>query len=211
MGSSTQNLELYKPDRTDYVSVVTDINLNMEKIDNFAGGVNGKFDNDALKPDNGGTGATDAQSGLNNLINSLYVGGSPPTDDDYMIAQYASGGEIHKVYNRRKFSLVFDYILGKIAKSGEFSSNIAYLRGVLSNQNYVWIVFGAPLGNQVGFVGVLIYASNSWKTLVLGDYRSSGTGPLTLTQINTGNDVNYKLSDGNSTYDCTRVFAIRVQ
>lgn len=36
MGSQTQNLGLYKPDRTDYVSVITDINNNMDILDDAA-------------------------------------------------------------------------------------------------------------------------------------------------------------------------------
>lgn len=36
MGTSTPDLQLYKPDRADFVSVLTDLNANMDKLDAFA-------------------------------------------------------------------------------------------------------------------------------------------------------------------------------
>ena len=38
-GTNTPNLNLYKPNRTDNVSVIADLNDNMDKIDTFAGNV----------------------------------------------------------------------------------------------------------------------------------------------------------------------------
>ena len=38
-GTNTPNLNLYKPSRTDNVSVIADLNDNMDKIDTFAGNV----------------------------------------------------------------------------------------------------------------------------------------------------------------------------
>lgn len=49
MGSSTQHLNLYKPDRTDYVSVITDLNNNFDKIDDFAEDVEGRIPTFAVK------------------------------------------------------------------------------------------------------------------------------------------------------------------
>jgi hypothetical protein len=36
MGTSTPELQLYRPDRFDFVSVLTDLNANMDKLDAFA-------------------------------------------------------------------------------------------------------------------------------------------------------------------------------
>lgn len=61
----------------------------------------------------GGSGKTTLADSANAYINALTEGTSTPTDDDYMITQYASGGTTNTTYHRRKMSTVFEYFKSK--------------------------------------------------------------------------------------------------
>lgn len=54
--------------------------------------------------------------GVSNAINQLSLGSSVPSDADYYISQYASGGTTTTSYHRRPVSALWNYIKGKADK-----------------------------------------------------------------------------------------------
>lgn len=68
-----------------------------------------------LPPSNGGTGKTTLVDSANALINALPTGASVPTDNDYFVSQYASGGTTTTTYHRRPVSALWSYIKDKIS------------------------------------------------------------------------------------------------
>lgn len=68
-----------------------------------------------LSAANGGTGKTSLNDAANALMNSLTEGTSDPTDNDYYISQYASGGTSTTTYHRRPVSKLWNYIKSKLA------------------------------------------------------------------------------------------------
>lgn len=69
--------------------------------------------NPIITVEQGGTGKTTAQDALNVFINALSTGDSTPTDADYFVSQYASGGTTNTTYHRRPFSALWSYIKSK--------------------------------------------------------------------------------------------------
>lgn len=63
----------------------------------------------------GGTGQTSLNSAANSLINSLSVGSTTPTDNDYYITQYIGGGTTTTTYHRRTHLSLWNYIKEKIS------------------------------------------------------------------------------------------------
>ena len=61
----------------------------------------------------GGTGQTTLEAACNSLINGLTTGSSVPTDADYYVCQYASGGTTTTTYHRRPVSKIYEYVQGK--------------------------------------------------------------------------------------------------
>ena len=53
---------------------------------------------------------------LSTMINTLSIGSSTPTDDDYFVSQYAGGGTTTTTYHRRPVKALLEYIKGKLAK-----------------------------------------------------------------------------------------------
>ena len=53
---------------------------------------------------------------LSTMINVLTVGTDTPSDADYYISQYTSGGTTHTTYHRRSISTLWSYIKGKADK-----------------------------------------------------------------------------------------------
>lgn len=62
---------------------------------------------------------------LNTMINTLEVGTSTPTDDDYYIAQYAGGGTSTTTYTRRLHSALWSYIKDKADSVYQVKGNYA--------------------------------------------------------------------------------------
>lgn len=56
-------------------------------------------------------------AGVSALINKLTVSTSDPTDNDYLVAQYAGGGTATTTYHRRPFSKVWNWIKDKVNKN----------------------------------------------------------------------------------------------
>ena len=63
----------------------------------------------------GGTGKTSLNAACNAMINSLPEGTDPPTDNDYIVAQYAGGGTSNTNYYRRKLSKFWDWAKTKVS------------------------------------------------------------------------------------------------
>lgn len=53
---------------------------------------------------------------LSTMINTLSIGSSTPTDDDYFVSQYVGGGTTTTTYHRRPVKALLEYIKGKFAK-----------------------------------------------------------------------------------------------
>lgn len=53
---------------------------------------------------------------LSTMINTLSIGSSTPTDDDYFVSQYVGGGTTTTTYYRRPVKALLEYIKGKLAK-----------------------------------------------------------------------------------------------
>lgn len=53
---------------------------------------------------------------LSTMINTLSIGGSTPTDEDYFVSQYVGGGTTTTSYHRRPVKALLEYIIGKLAK-----------------------------------------------------------------------------------------------
>ena len=62
---------------------------------------------------NGGTGQTTGVDAANYFLNSLSIGTSTPSDNDYYISQYVNGGTTTTTYHRRSMSALYSYIKGK--------------------------------------------------------------------------------------------------
>lgn len=61
---------------------------------------------------------------LSTMINTLSIGSSTPTDDDYFVSQYAGGGTTTTTYHRRPVKALLEYIkkgLAKVATSGSYN------------------------------------------------------------------------------------------
>lgn len=63
----------------------------------------------------GGTGQTTARNAANAFMNALETGSSTPTDADYYISQYVSGGTTNTTYHRRPMSALWSYVNGKVS------------------------------------------------------------------------------------------------
>lgn len=62
----------------------------------------------------GGSGKTTLQDSANAFLNALGTASSTPTDADYYISQYASGGTTTTTYHRRPISALYTYMKGKM-------------------------------------------------------------------------------------------------
>ena len=72
---------------------------------------------DVLPTTKGGTGTNAASKSelTSSLINSLSTESNTPSDADYYVSQYASGGTTTTSYHRRPVSALWNYIKGKIS------------------------------------------------------------------------------------------------
>ena len=92
----------------------------------------------------GGTGQTSLVNSANALINALSTGASAPTDNDYFVSQYASGGTTTTTYHRRPVSALWTYIKGKA------DSVYATKTSVTPVANLATTVAGKPLDATMG-------------------------------------------------------------
>lgn len=136
----------------------------------------------------GGSGKTTLVDSANAYINALTSGSSVPTDDDYMITQYASGGTTTTTYHRRKMSVVWEYFKSKAAsvflqKSGDTMNTDAYLSFPTSNDARQLLIGKSQIKNVV--------PSGGWA-MGTAYFKQDGTTSLgNIGAYGTGDTVNY--------------------
>lgn len=112
---------------------------------------------------------------LSTMINTLSIGGSTPTDDDYFVSQYVGGGTTTTTYHRRPVKALLEYIKGKFAKvaiSGSYND--------LSNK---------PTIPSVGNGTITIKQAGAVKGSFTTNQSGATTIELTDNNTNTWRDV----------------------
>ena len=112
---------------------------------------------------------------LSTMINTLSIGSSTPTDDDYFVSQYAGGGTTTTTYHRRPVKALLEYIRGKFAKvatSGSYND--------LSNK---------PTIPSVGNGTITIKQAGAVKGSFTTNQSGATTIELTDNNTNTWRDV----------------------
>ena len=112
---------------------------------------------------------------LSTMINTLSIGSSTPTDDDYFVSQYAGGGTTTTTYHRRPVKALLEYIKGKFAKvaiSGSYND--------LSNK---------PTIPSVGNGTITIKQAGTVKGSFTTNQSGATTIELTDNNTNTWRDV----------------------
>lgn len=138
---------------------------------------------------NGGTGQTTAQAAANAFINALSAGSETnvPVDNDYFISQYINGGTTTTTYYRRRFSLIWDYINGKI----QSTYNIPNTYRELTNNSFDTAdITEAEIGD------LLVTGSGRFTNGLYGNLTGNVTGNLTGTASRATADA-----DGNTIPD----------
>lgn len=114
---------------------------------------------------------------LDTMINALPVGTDDPTDNDYYVSQYASGGTSNKGYYRRPVSKLWNYIKSKlatVATSGSYSdlSNKPTIGNGKVTVNQNGTTKGTFTMNQTGDTVINLTDSdtntNTWRDVVDG-------------------------------------------
>lgn len=96
--------------RTIQTNLASTTATSFDGTSNITPGVTG-----TLQPTNGGTGQINLNASTNALINSLSIGFDTPTDADYYIVQYVSGGTTTTTYHRKAMSTLWSYVQAKIS------------------------------------------------------------------------------------------------
>lgn len=112
---------------------------------------------------------------LSTMINTLSIGSSTPTDDDYFVSQYVGGGTTTTTYYRRPVKALLEYIKGKLAKvaiSGSYND--------LSNK---------PTIPSVGNGTITIKQAGAVKGSFTTNQSGATTIELTDNNTNTWRDV----------------------
>lgn len=112
---------------------------------------------------------------LSTMINTLSIGSSTPTDDDYFVSQYVGGGTTTTTYYRRPVKALLEYIKGKFAKvatSGSYND--------LSNK---------PTIPSVGNGTITIKQAGAVKGSFTTNQSGATTIELTDNNTNTWRDV----------------------
>lgn len=112
---------------------------------------------------------------LSTMINTLSIGSSTPTDDDYFVSQYVGGGTTTTTYYRRPVKALLEYIKGKLAKvaiSGSYND--------LSNK---------PTIPSVGNGTITIKQAGTVKGSFTTNQSGATTIELTDNNTNTWRDV----------------------
>ena len=112
---------------------------------------------------------------LDTMINALPVGTDDPTDNDYYVSQYASGGTSNTNYYRRPISKLWNYIKSKlatVATSGSYSdlSNKPTIGNGKVTVNQNGTTKGTFTMNQTGDTVINLTDSdtntNTWRDVV---------------------------------------------
>lgn len=130
---------------------------------------------------------------LSTMINTLSIGSSTPTDDDYFVSQYAGGGTTTITYYRRPVKALLEYIKGKLAKvatSGSYDdlSN----KPTIGNGTVTITQGGTSKGtftlNQTGNTTIALTDNNSWRGIQNNLTSTSATDSLSAAQGKVLND-----------------------
>lgn len=130
---------------------------------------------------------------LSTMINTLSIGSSTPTDDDYFVSQYAGGGTTTTTYHRRPVKALLEYIKGKLAKvatSGSYDdlSN----KPTIGNGTVTITQGGTSKGtftlNQTGNTTIALTDNNSWRGIQNNLTSTSTTDSLSAAQGKVLND-----------------------
>lgn len=130
---------------------------------------------------------------LSTMINTLSIGSSTPTDDDYFVSQYAGGGTTTITYHRRPVKALLEYIKGKLAKvatSGSYDdlSN----KPTIGNGTVTITQGGTSKGtftlNQTGNTTIALTDNNSWRGIQNNLTSTSATDSLSAAQGKVLND-----------------------
>lgn len=149
---------------------------------------------------------------LSTMINTLSVGGSTPTDEDYFVSQYVGGGTTTTTYHRRPVKALLEYIKGKLAKvatSGSYNdlSNKPTIPSV-GNGTITIKQAGTSKGtfttNQSGNTTIELTDNNTntWRGIQDNLTSSSTTDSLSAAQGKILNARTYQMRDdviGNTT------------
>lgn len=130
---------------------------------------------------------------LSTMINTLSIGGSTPTDEDYFISQYVGGGTTTTIYHRRPVKALLEYIkkgLAKVATSGSYDdlSN----KPTIGNGTVTITQGGTSKGtftlNQTGNTTIALTDNNSWRGIQNNLTSTSTTDSLSAAQGKVLND-----------------------
>lgn len=130
---------------------------------------------------------------LSTMINTLSIGSSTPTDDDYFVSQYAGGGTTTTTYHRKPVKALLEYIKGKLAKvatSGSYDdlSN----KPTIGNGTVTITQGGTSKGtftlNQTGNTTIALTDNNSWRGIQNNLTSTSTTDSLSAAQGKVLND-----------------------
>lgn len=130
---------------------------------------------------------------LSTMINTLSIGGSTPTDEDYFVSQYIGGGTTTITYHRRPVKALLEYIKGKLAKvatSGSYDdlSN----KPTIGNGTVTITQGGTSKGtftlNQTGNTTIALTDNNSWRGIQNNLTSTSATDSLSAAQGKVLND-----------------------
>ena len=170
------------------------IPTNTNQLTNGAGYITSsgtaKTISDTLPISKGGTGQTTGENAANALINSLGEGTDTPSDNDYYISQYASGGTTHRTYYRRPVSALWNYIKSKlatVATSGSYNDlkNKPTIPSV-GNGTVTIKQAGTSKGtftmNQSGNTTIELTDNNTWRGIQNNLTSDSTTDSLSAAQ-----------------------------
>lgn len=135
---------------------------------------------------------------LSTMINTLSIGGSTPTDEDYFISQYVGGGTTTTIYHRRPVKALLEYIkkgLAKVATSGSYNdlSNKPTIPSVGNGTitiKQAGAVKGSFTTNQSGATTIELTDNNTntWRGIQDNLTSSSTTDSLSAAQGKVLND-----------------------
>lgn len=135
---------------------------------------------------------------LSTMINTLSIGGSTPTDEDYFISQYVGGGTTTATYHRRPVKALLEYIkkgLAKVATSGSYNdlSNKPTIPSVGNGTitiKQAGAVKGSFTTNQSGATTIELTDNNTntWRGIQDNLTSSSTTDSLSAAQGKVLND-----------------------
>lgn len=135
---------------------------------------------------------------LSTMINTLSIGGSTPTDEDYFVSQYVGGGTTTTTYHRRPVKALLEYIkkgLAKVATSGSYNdlSNKPTIPSVGNGTitiKQAGAVKGSFTTNQSGATTIELTDNNTntWRGIQDNLTSSSTTDSLSAAQGKVLND-----------------------